>query len=139
MDTCAVADAVSILAEYLKDAPWLKLLCDHFKNPLTLLKLFRLCKHFGHFSLQFMQSLEAQKSSRAMLCRLNLLEATTKPSDLEISPVAIESKAGSNLSQGRINGGGKITRNVKQSKKAKLETESWNIKEMFTRASRRKG
>ncbi|GLU05211.1 hypothetical protein SLE2022_223230 [Rubroshorea leprosula] len=100
-DKDTFADAVSIVSEYLKDQPWLKLLCDHFK--------------------------------------LNLPEATTKPSDLEVPPVAIESKEGSNLSQGKTNGDRKTARNAKQTKKAKLETESKNIKEMFTRASRRRG
>ena len=32
--TSAVADAVSILGEYMKDEPWLKLLCDHLKYSL---------------------------------------------------------------------------------------------------------
>lgn len=30
-DIITVSDAVSILGEYVKDEPWLKLLCDHLK------------------------------------------------------------------------------------------------------------
>ncbi|XVE99960.1 hypothetical protein REPUB_Repub03eG0245000 [Reevesia pubescens] len=96
-----LADAVSILGEYLKDEPWLKLLCNHFK--------------------------------------LNLLEAKSITSDIEVCPTAIESPIGSsNLSQGKNMSEKKTARNQKQAKKAKIETESRNIKEMFTRASRRR-
>ncbi|XWS49446.1 hypothetical protein CRYUN_Cryun12cG0004400 [Craigia yunnanensis] len=95
-----LADAVSILGEYLKDEPWLKLLCNRFK--------------------------------------LNLLEAKRIASDFEACPTAIESPIGSSsLSQGKNTSEKKTARNLKQAKKAKVETESRNIKEMFTRASRR--
>ncbi|XVF13757.1 hypothetical protein REPUB_Repub08aG0235100 [Reevesia pubescens] len=96
-----LADAVSILGEYLKDEPWLKLLCNHFK--------------------------------------LNLLEAKRIASDLEVCPTPVESPVGSsNLSQGKNMSEKKTAKNLKQAKKAKVETESRNIKEMFTRASRRR-
>lgn len=96
-----LADSVSILGEYLKDDPWLKLLCDHFK--------------------------------------LNLPEAKRIAADIEVCPSAIESPVGSsNFSQGKNTSEKKTGRNVKQAKKAKVETESRNIKEMFTRASRRR-
>lgn len=101
-DKDTLVDAVSIVAEYLKDEPWLKILCDHFK--------------------------------------INIPDATTKPSELEASPAALENKAGPNTSQGKSNGEKKTAsaRNGKQSKKPKVETESKNIREMFTRASMRR-
>ncbi|MBA0563677.1 hypothetical protein Golob_008648, partial [Gossypium lobatum] len=96
-----LADSVSILGDYLKDDPWLKLLCDHFK--------------------------------------LNLPEAKRIAADIEVCPSAIESPVGSsNFSQGKNTSEKKTGRNVKQAKKVKAETESRNIKEMFTRASRRR-
>ncbi|KAE8715946.1 Nine-cis-epoxycarotenoid dioxygenase 4 [Hibiscus syriacus] len=96
-----LVDAVSILGEYLKDDPWLKLLCNHFK--------------------------------------LDSLEAKTKASDFEICPTDIGHSVGSsNFSQGKNTSEKKAERNVKQAKKAMVETESRNIKEMFTRASRRR-
>ncbi|MBA0635256.1 hypothetical protein Godav_021881 [Gossypium davidsonii] len=96
-----LADSVSILGEYLKDDPWLKLLCDHFK--------------------------------------LNLPEAKRIAAGIEVCPSAIESPVGSsNFSQGKNTSEKKTGRNVKQAKKVKVETESRNIKEMFTRASRRR-
>ncbi|KAK6251588.1 Ribonuclease H2 subunit B [Theobroma cacao] len=96
-----LADAISIIGEYLKHEPWLKLLSNHFK--------------------------------------LNLLEATRIASDFEACSNAIESPMGaSNPSQGKTRGEKKTARNQKQAKKAKIETESRNIKEMFSRASRRR-
>ncbi|GMY17687.1 ribonuclease H2 subunit B isoform X1 [Fagus crenata] len=94
-----LADAVSILGDYMKDEPWLKLLCDHLK--------------------------------------LNLVEATRKAPDVEILSAVAESNLGS---QSVLQGKGsdkKSTQTGKQAKKARVETESRNIKEMFTRASRR--
>lgn len=97
----SLADAVSILGEYLKDEPWLKLLCNHFK--------------------------------------LNLLEGERIASDFDVCPTTIESLVGcSSLSQGKNTRERKTARNQKQAKKAKVETESRSIKEMFTRASRRR-
>ncbi|GMJ00207.1 hypothetical protein like AT4G20325 [Hibiscus trionum] len=96
-----LVDAVSIIGEYLKDDPWLKLLCNHYK--------------------------------------LDSLEAKTTASDFEVCPTAIESPVGSsNFSQGKNTSEKKAGRNVKQAKKAKVETESRNIREMFTRASLRR-
>ncbi|MBA0805968.1 hypothetical protein Gohar_005447, partial [Gossypium harknessii] len=118
-----LADSVSILGEYLKDDPWLKLLCDHFKYRL---------KPFENFN------------SKCILCStlfipLNLLEAKRIAADIEVCPSAIESPvASSNFSQGKNSSEKKTGRNVKQAKKVKVETESRNIKEMFTRASRRR-
>ncbi|OMO89331.1 Ribonuclease H2, subunit B [Corchorus capsularis] len=99
-DKDTLADAISILGEYLKDEPWLKLLSNHFK--------------------------------------LDLLEATRVASDYEVFPTSIESPiASSNLPKGKNTSEKRTGRNQKQAKKAKVETESRNIKEMFTRASRR--
>nr|GMN68429.1 hypothetical protein TIFTF001_037482 [Ficus carica]GMN68441.1 hypothetical protein TIFTF001_037494 [Ficus carica] len=70
--------------------------------------------------------------------RLNLLEVTRKASEIEFVPNAVESNQGSTASQEKNKGGNKTTRAGRQTKKAKVETESRNIKEMFTRASRRK-
>lgn len=94
-----LADAVSILAEYLEDDPWLKLLCNNLK--------------------------------------LNLLEATKAP-DIKILPSATESSLASFDTVKEKNETEKrTTRSARQTKKAKVETESRNIKDMFSRASRR--
>ncbi|KAG2699828.1 hypothetical protein I3843_07G206100 [Carya illinoinensis] len=95
-----LADAVSILGEYVKDEPWLNLLCNHLK--------------------------------------LNLVEATREALEVEnLSPAS-----GSHLDfQSKSQGKGsdqKSTKTGKPAKKAKVETESRNIKEMFSRASRRR-
>ncbi|XP_015573896.1 ribonuclease H2 subunit B [Ricinus communis] len=94
-----LADAIMILGEYLKDEPWLKLLCNHLK--------------------------------------LNLLEATRKVPDAETS-LTENNPASSNLMQEKGKNDGKTKRTGKQAKKAKVETESLNIREMFSRASRRR-
>ncbi|KAG7029739.1 Ribonuclease H2 subunit B [Cucurbita argyrosperma subsp. argyrosperma] len=94
-----LSDAVSILGEYLKDEPWLKLLCDHLK--------------------------------------LNFAEATRKASDAEKPPLSIENNFDS-ISQDKTRSGAKNTRNGKQAKKPKVETESRNIKDMFSKAIKRK-
>ncbi|XP_031736473.1 ribonuclease H2 subunit B isoform X4 [Cucumis sativus] len=98
-----LCDAVSILGEYLKDQPWLKLLCDHLK--------------------------------------LNFAEATRKASDSERAPTSIENNFDSisqDKSGSRSGSGAKNTRNGKQAKKPKVETESRNIKDMFSKAAKRK-
>ncbi|XP_020204952.1 ribonuclease H2 subunit B isoform X2 [Cajanus cajan] len=88
-------DAVSILGEYLKEEPWLQLLCIHLK--------------------------------------LNILEVTGK---------AQVNGEGNNkaLCEEFQKDGKKATtaKKGRQAKKVKLETESHNIKDMFSRASRRK-
>ncbi|KHG15401.1 Ribonuclease H2 subunit B [Gossypium arboreum] len=77
--------------------------------------------------------------SVSILGELNLPEAKRTAADIEVCPSAIESPVGSsNFSQGKNTSEKKTGRNVKQAKKAKVETESRNIKEMFTRASRRR-
>ncbi|KAJ8763727.1 hypothetical protein K2173_003509 [Erythroxylum novogranatense] len=93
-----LAEAVAILGEYLKDEPWIKLLCNHLK--------------------------------------LSLPEASSKVSDTDLT--AVESKqVPSDIAQEKSGSDSKTKRKGKQAKKAKVETESRNIKEMFFRASRR--
>ncbi|KAK9265672.1 hypothetical protein L1049_001682 [Liquidambar formosana] len=95
-----LSDAVSILGEYLKDEPWLKLLCNHLK--------------------------------------LNSQEGIRNTPDIEILPSAPGSSLGSStLLQEKCGYDKKTTRTGKQAKKAKLETDSRNIKDMFRIASRR--
>nr|XP_023890189.1 ribonuclease H2 subunit B [Quercus suber]POF21763.1 ribonuclease h2 subunit b [Quercus suber] len=95
-----LADAVSILGEYMKDEPWLKLLCNHLK--------------------------------------LDLAEANRKAPDVEILSAVTESNPGSQSVLQDKGSDKKSTRTGKQAKKVKVETESKSIKEMFSRASRRR-
>ncbi|WOG83071.1 hypothetical protein DCAR_0102245 [Daucus carota subsp. sativus] len=92
-----LADAVSILGEYLKDEPWLKLLCSKLK--------------------------------------IDLQEA--KPPDSKILPSSTESSVPSFDDVQEKNGIEKRTTR-QQSKKAKIETGSLNIKDMFSKASRKR-
>ncbi|BBG95372.1 hypothetical protein Prudu_003894, partial [Prunus dulcis] len=66
--------------------------------------------------------------------RIDLTEATRKMSDIEILPTATEC----NGSQEKSRSDNKSTRAGRQAKKPKVETESHNIREMFTRASSRR-
>ncbi|XP_059663028.1 uncharacterized protein LOC132308811 isoform X2 [Cornus florida] len=94
-----LADAVSILGEYLKDEPWLKVLCSNLN--------------------------------------LNLQELAKGP-DSEILATAVESNLASfNPVQEKISSDKKTTRTTRQTKKAKVETNTRNIKDMFSMASRR--
>ncbi|KAM7265813.1 hypothetical protein ACFE04_003496 [Oxalis oulophora] len=100
-DKDTMAEAVSILAEYLKDEPWLNLFCRHLK--------------------------------------LNLQEATRKGLEIEASPFTAENNIDASNTLQQKNGHDK--KNVKtgrQVKKAKVETSSHNIKDMFTRATRKR-
>ncbi|KAK3228390.1 hypothetical protein Dsin_000271 [Dipteronia sinensis] len=102
-----LSDAVSILGEYVKDEPWLKLLCSRLN--------------------------------------LELPNATKKAPDVEVFTSYAESKHGStstnDLIREKSSSESKSMRTLRSgkqgSKKAKMETESRNIKEMFSRASRR--
>lgn len=94
-----VADAVSVLGEYLKEEPWLKLLCDNLK-------------------------LDIQAARTADIV---MLPTTVENGATSFEPV--QEKSGSDK---------KTTRSGRQTKKAKVETDSRNIKDMFSRASRRK-
>ncbi|CAH9123953.1 unnamed protein product [Cuscuta epithymum] len=89
-------DTVSIVGEYLKEEPWLKLLC----------------------------------------CKLRIdLNKETKALGAE----SISSSIGNLFDQGRNGNDGKPTETRRQAnKKAKLETNSHNIKDMFSRATRKK-
>lgn len=94
-----LADAVSILGEYLKDEPWLKLLC----------------------------------------CRLKLDLQEAKAPDSEVLPSSTESSLPSFDDVQKKSGIEKrTTRSSQQSKKAKVETGSLNIKDMFSKASRKR-
>ncbi|KAL5786833.1 hypothetical protein ACOSP7_003782 [Xanthoceras sorbifolium] len=96
-----LSDAVSILGEYVKDEPWLKLLCSHLN--------------------------------------LELPNATKKAPDVDVLPSYGEDNHGStDLLQEKSRSERKCIRSGKQGKKAKMETESRNIKEMFCRASRKR-
>ncbi|TKY74621.1 Ribonuclease H2 subunit B [Spatholobus suberectus] len=90
-------DAVSILGEYLKEKPWLQLLCNHLK--LTILEVI------GKAQVN-------AEGSNSGLCN-------------ELQEQSNDKKA-------------TTARKGRQAKKVKLETESHNIKEMFSRASRKK-
>ncbi|XP_057434636.1 uncharacterized protein LOC130727504 [Lotus japonicus] len=92
-----LVDAVSILGEYLKEEPWLQLLCNHLK--LNLLEVT------GRTQVN------TEESSAG------LYNESQEPNDEKKAPIA---------KKGR------------QAKKTKLETESHNIKDMFSRASRKK-
>ncbi|XP_058222522.1 uncharacterized protein LOC131332356 isoform X4 [Rhododendron vialii] len=94
-----VTDAVSVLGEYLKEEPWLELLCSNLKLDLQ----------------------------------------AAKTADIEVLPIAMENGPASFEPGQEKNGSDKkTTRNARQIKKAKVETDSRNIRDMFTRASRRK-
>ncbi|KAG5034311.1 hypothetical protein AAZX31_04G074800 [Glycine max] len=91
-------DAVSILGEYLKEEPWLQLLCNHLK--LNILEVTGKAQA------------NAEGNNNSRLCN----ELQEQSND----------KKGTTAKKGR------------QAKKVKLETESHNIKDMFSRASRKK-
>ncbi|KAH0901720.1 hypothetical protein HID58_041223 [Brassica napus] len=94
-----LVDAVSIVGEYLKTEPWLKLLYDHLG--------------------------------------LEFVDPTTKESNTETFPNANENKMDySNSLQERANK--KTGKPEKQTKQAKVETGSKNIRDMFSRASKKK-
>ncbi|KAL7160877.1 hypothetical protein ACSBR2_041509 [Camellia fascicularis] len=97
-----LADAVLVLGDYLKDEPWLKLLCSYLKLDLV---------------------------------------AATKAPDIEILPTTTENNQASfDPVKEKSESDKKTTRSGgRQTKKAKMETDSRNIKEMFSRATRRKG
>uniref|UniRef100_A0A2P2J3D0 Ribonuclease H2 subunit B n=1 Tax=Rhizophora mucronata TaxID=61149 RepID=A0A2P2J3D0_RHIMU len=100
-DKNTLTDAVAILGEYVKDDPWLKLLCKHLK--------------------------------------LSLSEVARIMPGCEESPTVVgRNSVSSNLLEVKGSNDSKIKRTGRQGKKAKMETESQNIKEMFSRASRRR-
>ncbi|CAF2130496.1 unnamed protein product [Brassica napus] len=94
-----LVDAVSIVGEYLKTEPWLKLLYDHLG--------------------------------------LEFVDPTMKETNTENLPYANENKMEySNSSQEKANK--KTGKPGKQTKQAKVETGSKNIRDMFTRACKKK-
>ncbi|KAL5728517.1 hypothetical protein ACHQM5_001591 [Ranunculus cassubicifolius] len=94
-----LTEVVSLLGEYLKDEPWLKLLCGHLK-------------------------LDLQAATKRTLVQEFV------PSPLDGTPGSSNSLQAKSTNQKKPTG--------KQGKKMKVETDSRNIKDMFTRASRRK-
>ncbi|KAL6344544.1 hypothetical protein AAG906_002449 [Vitis piasezkii] len=76
-----------------------------------------------------------------LLCdhlKLNLLDATMKAPVIEFHPTAPDNSLGSsNQLQGKSGNERKTTRPGKQPKKVKVEKDSRNIKDMFSRASRK--
>ncbi|CAA0813541.1 Unknown protein [Striga hermonthica] len=92
-------EVVSIMREYLKDEPWVDLLCN----------------------------------------KLNLnLQDFTDPQDMEILPPSTGSSlAPFNPKQENNETGKRITRATRSNKKAKVEKDSKNIKDMFSRAIRK--
>ncbi|CAH2078448.1 unnamed protein product [Thlaspi arvense] len=95
-----LVDAVSIVGEYLKTEPWLKLLYDHLG--------------------------------------LEFVDPTMKETNMENLPIANEKNMMdySNSSQEKANK--KAGKSAKQTKQAKAETGSKNIRDMFSRACKKK-
>jgi ribonuclease H2 subunit B len=91
-----LVDSVSIVGEYLKTEPWLKLLYDHLG--------------------------------------LKFVDPTMKETNMENLPTANENNmASSNSIQEKAN-----KKPGKQTKQAKVETGSKNIRDMFSRACKKK-
>ncbi|TMW95932.1 hypothetical protein EJD97_008169, partial [Solanum chilense] len=95
-----LTDAVSIVGEYLKEEPWLKLLCSKLSIDLQ----------------------EDTKASNA---------------EMHSSPMDNSFESFNHEQEGKSEGQEKTTRNKRQTKKIKVETNSLNIKDMFSRATRR--
>ncbi|XP_015076319.1 ribonuclease H2 subunit B isoform X1 [Solanum pennellii] len=96
-----LTDAVSIVGEYLKEEPWLKLLCSKL-------------------------SIDLQEDTKA-----SNFEMHSSPMDNSFESFNHEQQ------EGKSEGQEKTTRNKRQTKKIKVETNSLNIKDMFSRATRR--
>ncbi|XP_006348740.1 ribonuclease H2 subunit B isoform X2 [Solanum tuberosum] len=94
-----LTDAVSIIGEYLKEEPWLKLLCSKL-------------------------SIDLQEDTKA------------SNSEMHSSPMD-NSFESFNHEQGNSEGQEKATKSKRPTKKIKAETNSLNIKDMFSRATRR--
>ncbi|GAA0161188.1 endoribonuclease [Lithospermum erythrorhizon] len=95
----SLVDAVSVVGEYIKEEPWLHLLCDELKLDL--------------------QAVNGSVDNSTTLITENS-PALFKPE---------EEKNGNDK---------KTPKTGRQTKKPKMETDSRNIRDMFTRASRRK-
>lgn len=98
-DKHTLADVVSILGEYLRDKPWMDLLCNHL--------------------------------------RLNLEDLTRKADD-HCSSVPDNVRQSSIQENGVASTNKKTAKTTRQAKKVKIEKDSHNIKDMFTRATRSK-
>ncbi|KAG6407853.1 hypothetical protein SASPL_130853 [Salvia splendens] len=101
-------DAVSIMREYLKDEPWINLLCNKLST----------CSFF----------------------RLNI-DDLTKAQDVAVLPPSTGNDLGSfALAQETSVTGKNASRTTRQqAKKAKVVKDSQNIKDMFSRATRKRG
>ncbi|XP_055810010.1 uncharacterized protein LOC129880137 isoform X3 [Solanum dulcamara] len=93
-------EILSIIGEYLKEEPWLKLLCSKL-------------------------SIDLQDDTKA------------SNSEIHSSPTENGFEPFNHGQQGKSGGQEKTTRNTRQTKKIKVETNSLNIKDMFSRATRR--
>ncbi|CAO2816574.1 unnamed protein product [Amaranthus hypochondriacus] len=98
-DKHTLVEAVSILGEYLKDEPWMELLCSHLR--LNLQDLTRKVDHCSSVPDNMHQS-SVQENGR--------IESTNK----------------------------QTAKTTRQAKKVKIEKDSHNIKDMFSRATRSK-
>ncbi|XP_006348739.1 ribonuclease H2 subunit B isoform X1 [Solanum tuberosum] len=95
-----LTDAVSIIGEYLKEEPWLKLLCSKL-------------------------SIDLQEDTKA------------SNSEMHSSPMDNSFESFNHEQQGNSEGQEKATKSKRPTKKIKAETNSLNIKDMFSRATRR--
>ncbi|XP_042008301.1 ribonuclease H2 subunit B-like isoform X1 [Salvia splendens] len=93
-------DAVSIMREYLKDEPWINLLCNKLK--------------------------------------LNV-DDLTKAQDVAVLPHSTGNDLGSPAQETSVTGKNASRATRQQAKKAKVEKDSQNIKDMFSRATRKRG
>ncbi|KAL8052474.1 hypothetical protein ABFX02_05G006700 [Erythranthe guttata] len=94
-------DAVSIIREYLKDEPWVNLLCNKLK--------------------------------------LNLQDWTNAQEIEKLAPSTGNGPASFNPVQENNATNKKVAPTTRQAKKVKMEKDSHNIKDMFSRATRKRG
>ncbi|XP_021744340.1 ribonuclease H2 subunit B-like [Chenopodium quinoa] len=97
-DKHTLAEVVSILGDYLRDKPWVELLCNHL--------------------------------------RLNLQDLTRKADDHSSSTTDNVLQSSAQDNGGAESTNKKTAKTARQGKKVKIETDSHNIKDMFTRATR---
>ncbi|CAI9096531.1 OLC1v1032702C1 [Oldenlandia corymbosa var. corymbosa] len=99
-EKAALTDAVSIMGEYLKEEPWLELLCSKLK--------------------------------------LSLEDEVRAPAN-DVLPSTDSGVASFSTTQEKNGAEKKNARAGRQTKKAKVETDSKNIKDMFSRVLRKRG
>ncbi|URE46924.1 Ydr279p protein family (RNase H2 complex component) [Musa troglodytarum] len=93
-------DVISIVGEYVKDEPWLALLCSHLKLDIE----------------------ETRKETTKTMTGQIFLENNSEPC---------------HTFQSKVENGGSMPSNRRQSKRPKTETNSQNIKDMFRRVTRK--